>query len=230
MPHQVKAQLITAHRQVRKNPFIMKTKCKHYNAAVIDHKAVPHSFGEKWISKEVLIVRKFIGDFWETANIVLQVFLNKLSKDLKLGRVTWGLFSMHPFDNNLVTGTIKFQTLKLTYLLLINFLSTRRRWWDRNWPHKCWSLIKLSRSLIFSRPVSLSSLLTYVVVGLPRLPSLPCVGGGWTGKQIGGNFLKIFLSGFWIQSEILTDFWILQLQQIADSSTFWAWILDFTCN
>ena len=69
MPHQVKAQLITAHRQVRKNPFIIKTKCKHYNAAVIDHKAVQtHSFGEKWISKEVLIVRKFIGDFWETAD------------------------------------------------------------------------------------------------------------------------------------------------------------------
>ena len=116
---------------------------------------------------------------------------------------------MHPFDNNHVTGTIKFQTLKLTYLLLINFLSTRR-WRDGNWPHKSWSLIKLSRSLIFSRPVSLSSLLMYVVVGLPRLPSLPCVGGGWTGKRIGRNFLKIFLSGFWIQSEILTDFWILQ--------------------
>ena len=146
----------------------------------------------------------------EKQQIVLQVFLNKLSKDLKLGRVTWGLFSMHPFDNNHVTGTIKFQTLKLTYLLLINFLSTRRRWRDGNWPHKSWSLLKLSRSLIFSRPVSLSSLLTYVVVGLPRLPSLPCVGGGWTGKRIGGNFLKIFLSGFWIQSEILTDFWILQ--------------------
>ena len=32
--------------------------------------------------------------------------------------------------------------------------------------------------------------------------------------------LKIFLPGFRIQSEILMDFWILQLQQIADSSIF----------
>ena len=32
--------------------------------------------------------------------------------------------------------------------------------------------------------------------------------------------LKIFLPGFGIQSEILMDFWILQLQQIADSSIF----------
>ena len=230
MPHQVKAQLITAHRQVRKNPFIIKTKCKHCNAAVIDHKAVKliHLVRNELAKRFLLLENSQVTS--EKRQIVLQVFLNKLSKDLKLGRVTWGMFSMHPFDNNHVTGTIKFQTLKLTYLLLINFLSTRRRWWDGNWPHKCWSLIKLSRSLIFSRPVSLSSLLTYVVVGLPRLPSLPCVGGGWTGKRIGGNFLKIFLSGFWIQSEILTDFWILQLQQIADSSTFWAWILDFTCN
>ena len=132
----------------------------------------------------------------EKRQIVLQVFLNKLSKDLKLGRVTWGLFSMHPFDNNRVTGTIKFQTLKLTYLLLINFLSTRRRWWDRNWPHKCWSLIKLSRSLIFSRPVSLSSLLTYVVVGLPRLPSLPCVGGGEQANRSAETFWKYFCPDF----------------------------------
>ena len=42
--------------------------------------------------------------------------------------------------------------------------------------------------------------------------------------------LKIFLSGFRIQSEILTDFRILQLQQIVDSSIFCARILDFACN
>ena len=35
------------------------------------------------------------------------------------------------------------------------------------------------------------------------------------------RILKIFLPGFWIQSEILTDFRILQLQRIADSSIFW---------
>ena len=34
------------------------------------------------------------------------------------------------------------------------------------------------------------------------------------------RILKIFLPGFWIQSEILTDFWILQSQRIADSSIF----------
>ena len=35
----------------------------------------------------------------------------------------------------------------------------------------------------------------------------------------------MFLPGFRIQSEILTDFRILQLQRIEDSS-----ILDFACN
>ena len=45
------------------------------------------------------------------------------------------------------------------------------------------------------------------------------------------RILKIFLPGFRIQSEILTDFRILQLQQNADSSIFfWAQILDFACN
>ena len=44
------------------------------------------------------------------------------------------------------------------------------------------------------------------------------------------RILKIFLPGFWIQSEILTGFRILQLQQITDSSFFWARILDFACN
>ena len=39
------------------------------------------------------------------------------------------------------------------------------------------------------------------------------------------RILKIFLPGFRIQSEILTDFRILQLQRIEDSS-----ILDFACN
>ena len=38
------------------------------------------------------------------------------------------------------------------------------------------------------------------------------------------------LPGFWSQSEILMGFQILQLQQIADSSFFWARILDFACN
>ena len=42
--------------------------------------------------------------------------------------------------------------------------------------------------------------------------------------------LKIFLHGFRIQSEILTDFRILQLQRIADSTIFWPWFLDFVCN
>ena len=45
-----------------------------------------------------------------------------------------------------------------------------------------------------------------------------------------GGIFKIFLPGFRIQSKILTDFRILQLQRIADSSIFWARILDFTCN
>ena len=39
--------------------------------------------------------------------------------------------------------------------------------------------------------------------------------------------LKTFLHVFRIQSEILTDFRILQLQRIADSSIFWARTLDF---
>ena len=43
------------------------------------------------------------------------------------------------------------------------------------------------------------------------------------------RILKIFLSGFRIQSEIFTDFRILQFQRIADSSIFWARILDFPC-
>ena len=44
------------------------------------------------------------------------------------------------------------------------------------------------------------------------------------------RILEIFLHGFRIQSEILTDFRILQLQRNADSSIFWARILDFACN
>ena len=44
------------------------------------------------------------------------------------------------------------------------------------------------------------------------------------------RILEIFLPGFRIQSEILTDFRILQLQRNADSSIFWARILDFACN
>ena len=38
----------------------------------------------------------------------------------------------------------------------------------------------------------------------------------------GRRILKIFLLGFRIQSDILTDFRILQLQRIANSSVFWA--------
>ena len=38
------------------------------------------------------------------------------------------------------------------------------------------------------------------------------------------------LPRFRIQSEILTDFQILQLQRIAYLSIFWARILDFACN
>ena len=48
----------------------------------------------------------------------------------------------------------------------------------------------------------------------------------WTDRRI----LKIFLPGFRIQSEILTDVGIQQLQWIMDSSIFWARILDFACN
>ena len=44
------------------------------------------------------------------------------------------------------------------------------------------------------------------------------------------RILKMFLPRFRIQSEILTDFQILQLQRIADSSIFGARILDFACN
>ena len=44
------------------------------------------------------------------------------------------------------------------------------------------------------------------------------------------RILEIFLHGFRIQSEILTDFRILQLQRNADSSIFCARILDFACN
>ena len=49
-------------------------------------------------------------------------------------------------------------------------------------------------------------------------------------RQMDRRILKIFLPGFWIQSQILTDFRILQLQWIANSSIFWAQILDFACN
>ena len=44
------------------------------------------------------------------------------------------------------------------------------------------------------------------------------------------RILKIFLPGFRIQRETLTGFRILQLQRIADSSIFWARILDFACK
>ena len=44
------------------------------------------------------------------------------------------------------------------------------------------------------------------------------------------KILKIFLPGFQIQSKVLTDFQIQQLQQIVDSSSFWARILDFAYN
>ena len=44
------------------------------------------------------------------------------------------------------------------------------------------------------------------------------------------KILKIFLPGFQIQSKVLTDFQIQQLQQIVDSSSFWAQILDFAYN
>ena len=49
-------------------------------------------------------------------------------------------------------------------------------------------------------------------------------------RQMDRRILKIFLPGFRIQSEILTDFRILQLQWIANSSILWAQILDFACN
>ena len=44
------------------------------------------------------------------------------------------------------------------------------------------------------------------------------------------RILKMFLPGFRIQSEILTDFRILQLQRIADSSIVGARILEIACN
>ena len=44
------------------------------------------------------------------------------------------------------------------------------------------------------------------------------------------NGLAEFEDFFARKSEILTDFRILQLQRIADSSIFGAWILDFACN
>ena len=49
-------------------------------------------------------------------------------------------------------------------------------------------------------------------------------------RQTDQRILKIFLPGFRIQSEILTDFRILRLWWIADSSIFWARILDLTYN
>ena len=52
-------------------------------------------------------------------------------------------------------------------------------------------------------------------------------GGDW---RTDWRILKIFLPRFRIQNEILIDFRILQLQWIADSSIFWAWILDFACK
>ena len=43
------------------------------------------------------------------------------------------------------------------------------------------------------------------------------------------QILKMFCPDFGF-SEILTDFRILQFQQIADSSIYWAGNLDFVCN
>lgn len=65
----------------------------------------------------------------EKGQTVLQVFLNKLSKDLKLGQELLGACFLCTLSTITVhvTGTIKFQTVKLTYLLLINFLSTLRK-------------------------------------------------------------------------------------------------------
>ena len=135
----------------------------------------------------------------EKWQIVLPVFLNKLSKNLKLGWVTRGLFSMHPFDNSSSCNwnhKISNFEVDLCTVLFINFVSTLKRWRDENWPHKSWSLKKLSRStVIFSRQVSFSSLLMYVVVGRPCLPSLPSVGVEWTRERIGG-FWKYFCPDF----------------------------------
>ena len=54
--------------------------------------------------------------------------------------------------------------------------------------------------------------------------------GRGVNRRTDWRILKIFLPGFRIQSNILTDFWIMQLQQIADSSIFCPGILDFACN
>ena len=57
---------------------------------------------------------------------------------------------------------------------------------------------------------------------------------GWltrgVNRRTDRRILQIFLPGFRIQSEILTDFRILQLQRNADSSIFWSRILDSACN
>ena len=54
-------------------------------------------------------------------------------------------------------------------------------------------------------------------------------GPSWRGanRRMDRQILKIFLPGFRIQSEILMDFRILQLQEFIH---FWAQILDFACN
>ena len=44
------------------------------------------------------------------------------------------------------------------------------------------------------------------------------------------DFENIFARISDSKREILTDFRILQLQRIADSTIFWAWFLDFVCN
>ena len=43
------------------------------------------------------------------------------------------------------------------------------------------------------------------------------------------HILKGFLPRFWIQSKILADLKILQLQWITISSIFGTWILDYAC-
>ena len=60
-------------------------------------------------------------------------------------------------------------------------------------------------------------------------PSQVLDGPSWRGanRWMDRQILKIFLPGFRIQSEILTDFRILQLQEFIH---FWAQILDFACN
>ena len=44
------------------------------------------------------------------------------------------------------------------------------------------------------------------------------------------RILTVFLPGFWIQSKILTDLRILQLQRFAVFINFWARSLDFACD